>query len=424
MTGSDLPSGGPRPPLTYRITPGQWLAADVAAALLGLLVVTFGLRVVHGPRFDLPTAGAAAATAAATLPVAVRRLAPLPVLVVVAAGVTVLTVVGRDPLACDLMLGMAAYTAALRLPRAAAVLALVAAEAAVGAGLLAAAATAHGQSVSVHSMLAAAAMWFTGAGVRERRRYRAGLAEQERQRQRTEDERGRHALQQERLRIARELHDVLAHSLSVVTMQAGIGRRLGAARPAEALRALRAVEEASRGSLDELRRLLCLLRSDDEPGQPGSAAPAAPPALAPAPGLGDLAPLAALVREAGTPVLVELDGDAAAVPAAAALTVYRIVQEALTNVVRHAPGAEVTVRVGIGLAGVRVRVTDTGPVRQAGGIPACPAGGDGAAGHGIIGMRERVAIFGGTLATGPLPGGGFEVAAFLPVPAVTPRRVA
>jgi hypothetical protein len=106
-----------RAPLTYRITPRQWLASDIAAAVLGLLVITFGLRVVHGPRFDVPTAGIGAVTVIATLPVGVRRLAPLPVFVAVAAAVAILTAVGRDPLACDVMLGMAAYTAALRLPR-------------------------------------------------------------------------------------------------------------------------------------------------------------------------------------------------------------------------------------------------------------------------------------------------------------------
>ena len=363
----------PRPPLTYRITPRQWLAVDIAAAALGMLVITFGLRVMHGPRFSVPTAGVVAVTLAATLPVAVRRLWPLPVFAVVAAAVAVLAALGRDPLACDVMLGMAAYMAAVRLPRMLALVCLVAAEAAIGAGLLAAAATAHAQNVFVHSMLAAAAMWFVGAGTRERRRYRAGLAGQEAQRRRAEAEHARHALQEERLRIARELHDVLAHSLSVVTVQAGIGRRVGAARPAEALRALRAVEEASRGSLDELRRLLCLLRTDDEPAagdtMGGSAA-----ALAPAPGLGDLDALAALVRGAGTPVVVDVTGDVAAVPPAAALTAYRIVQEALTNVVRHAPGAEATVQVGISAAGVRIQVTDTGQDRRVGGTAAGTAG--------------------------------------------------
>jgi signal transduction histidine kinase len=427
MPGSDHLSEAPRPPLTDRITPHQWLVVDVVAAVLAMLVIAFGLRGLHGPRFVMPTAGLAGASVAATLPVAVRRLWPLPVLAVVTAAVAILTAVGRAPLTSDLMLGMASYTAAVRVRRPAAVAALVAAEAAIFAGLLAAAATAHAQNVMLHSMLACAAMWFVGTGVRERRRYRAGLAEQERQRRQAEAERSRHALAEERLRIARELHDVLAHSLSVVTVQAGVGRRVGAARPAEALRALRCVEEASRGALDELRRVLCLLRRDDEPGETpaveaGPGIPAWDPALAPAPGLGDLDSLAAVVRSAGIPVDVDVTGDVTAVPPAAALTAYRIVQEALTNVVRHAPGAEAAVRVGIGPAGVRIRVTDTGRDPWAG--TASLANGKGADGHGIAGMRERAAIFGGTLKTGPLPSGGFQVAAFLPVALTAVGQVA
>jgi signal transduction histidine kinase len=429
MPGSDHLTEAPRPPLTYRITPRQWLAIDVAASVLAMLVIAFGLRAWHGPRFVMPTAGVAVASVAATLPVAVRRRWPLPVLAVVTTAVAALTAVGRAPLTSDLMLGMASYMAAVRLPRLRAVVALVAAEAALFAGLLTAAATAHTQNVMLHSMLACAAMWFVGTGVRERRRYQAGLAEQETQRQRAEAERSRHALAEERLRIARELHDVLAHSLSVVTVQAGVGRRVGAARPAEALRALRAVEEASRGALDELRRVLCLLRSDDEPGETPAvaASPGPAAALAPAPGLGDLDALAALVRGAGIAVLVDLTGDVTTVPAAAALTAYRIVQEALTNVVRHAPGAEAAVRVRIGPDGVRIRVTDTG--RDPWAATACLASGQGTAGkgtggHGIAGMRERAAIFGGTLEAAPLPGGGFQVAAFLPVAPVAAGRVA
>ena len=413
--------------MTYRITLRQWLAVDVAASVLAMLVIAFGLRAWHGPRLVMPTAGVAAVSVAATLPVAVRRLWPLPVLAVVTAAVAALTAVGRAPLTSDLMLGMASYMAAVRLPRLTAVIALVAAEGAIFAGLLAAAATAHTQTVMLHSMLACAAMWFVGTGVRERRRYRAGLAEQEAQRQRAEAERGRHALAAERLRIARELHDVLAHSLSVVTVQAGVGRKVGAARPAEALRALRSVEEASRGALDELRRVLCLLRSDDEPGETpavvaGAGMSAQGPALAPAPGLGDLDSLAAVVRTAGIPVGVDLTGDATTVPPAAALTAYRIVQEALTNVVRHAPGARAAVHVGIGSAGVRILVTDTGRDPWAG------TGGDAAhdktGGHGIAGMRERAVIFGGTLEAGPLAGGGFQVAAFLPAGSAVAGRVA
>jgi signal transduction histidine kinase len=403
------------------MTPRQWAAVDVAAAVAAMLVMMFSLR-VRGLHADIPTPGMAVTTVAATLPVAVRRIWPLPALAVVTAAVAVLTAAGNAPLTTDLMLGMASYMAAVRLGRPVAVAALVAVEAAIGAGLLTAAATAHAQNVMLHSMLAAAAMWFVGVGVRERRTYQAGLAEQAVQQRRAEAERSRHALQQERLLIARELHDVLAHTLSVVTVQAGVGRRVGAARPGEALRALAAVEEASRGALDELRRALCLLRSDDEPATAaaGAAGPAAAPALAPAPGLGDLGSLAAMVRAAGTLVQVDVAGDVAAVPPAAALTAYRIVQEALTNVVRHAPGARATASVKISAAGVRIRVTDTGRPGGPAELPP-PAG---TAHHGIMGMRERAAVFGGTLDAAPLPGGGFRVAAFLPVPAVSAGRAA
>ena len=424
MPGSDrvtqMPRS-PRPPLSYRMTPRQRAAVDVAAAVAAMLVMMFSLR-VRGLHADIPTPGMAVTTVAATLPVAVRRIWPLPALAVITAAVAVLTAAGNAPLTTDLMLGMASYMAAVRLGRPVAVAALVAVEAAIGAGLLTAAATVHAQNVMLHSMLAAAAMWFVGVGVRERRTYQAGLAEQAAQRRRAEAERGRHALQQERLLIARELHDVLAHTLSVVTVQAGVGRRVGAARPGEALRALAAVEEASRGALDELRRVLCLLRSDDESATAaaGAAGPAAAPALAPTPGLGDLGSLAAMVRAAGTPVQVDVAGDVAAVPPAAALTVYRIVQEALTNVVRHAPGATATASIKIGAAGVRIRVTDTG---RSGGPTELPPSA-GTAHHGIMGMRERATVFGGTLDAAPLPGGGFRVAAFLPVPAVSAGRAA
>lgn len=424
MPGSDRMAETLRPPLTYRVTPRQWLAVDVVTAAATMVVMVFSLRLLHSPRFVVPRADVTIASAAATLPVAVRRLWPVPAVAIVTVAISVLTAVGRAPLTSDLMLGMAIYMAAVRLSRPAAVVTLVAVEAAILAGLLTAAATAQAQNVMLHSMLAAAAMWFVGTGVRERRRYRAGVAAQEAEHQRAEAERGRHAVQQERLRIARELHDVLAHSLSVVTVQAGVGRRVGAAKPAEALRALRSVEEASRGALDELRQVLCLLRSDDEPAPTTTDAPGTGPALAPAPGLTDLGNLATTVREAGTPVRVDVTGDVTTVPPTTALTAYRIVQEALTNVVRHSPGAEAVVHVRIGLSGVRIRVTNTGRASWPGGTADDAGQHADESGHGIVGMRERAAVFGGTLEAGSLPGGGFQVKAFLPVPGIAAGRVA
>jgi signal transduction histidine kinase len=275
-------------------------------------------------------------------------------------------------------------------------------EVSLGAGLLFYVTSERILVDKVHSLLAAGAIWFVADSVRERRRYLAGLAEQAAQRQRAEAERSRQAVREERVRIARELHDVVAHSLGVVTVQAGVGRRIGAAAPAEALRALRAVEVTGRSALEELRRILGLLRDDD----------AQRPSLAPAPGIGDLAELAEVVRAAGTPVSLAVTGDVAALPPAAGLTVYRIIQEALTNVVKHAGGAAAAVRVAAGPDGVRIAVRNDGCPHAPGPVLADPAV---AGQHGIVGMRERAAAFGGTLDAGPRPGGGFQVTAFLPV---------
>ncbi len=394
-----------RPPLVDRLTEGQWQAVDAVAAVLAAVVVVFDVRLGHGFRFVVPVLPEGLLGLAATLPVAVRRPWPVPVLAVVTAAVSALTALGRAPLNVDIMLGMAAYMAAVRPRRTAGLAALVGAELIIVCGLAAAALSARSQSDTAHSMLAAGALWFVGYGVRERRIY---LAAEQAQRQRAEAERGRLAVRQERVRIARELHDVVAHTLSVVTFQAGVGRKVGAARPAEALLALRAVEVTGRGALEELRRILGLLREDD----------AEQPSLAPAPGLADLGELADTVRGAGIPVRLSVTGDEAALPPAASLTVYRIVQEALTNVVKHARDAEAAVRVRVGPDGVLVTVSDNGRgTADAGGA-------GGTARHGIVGMRERAAAFGGTLEAGPIASGGFQVRAFLPAPGRSAEQVA
>ena len=413
--GKDV-AAAPRPPLVDRLTGGQWRAIDVAASVLAAGVVVFDFRFfhhLHGLRYQVPTLPVGLLGIAATVPVAVRRTWPVPVLAVVSAAVSALTALGRAPLYVDIVLGMAAYMAAVRSSRLVAVGALAGTELIILAGVIAAAAASHSQTDTVHSMLAAGAMWFVGYGVRERRRY---LAEEQAQRERVEAERGRLAVREERVRIARELHDVVAHTLSVVTFQAGVGRKVGATRPAEAMLALRAVEVTGRGALEELRRILGLLR-DDEPEQPS---------LVPAPGLGNLDELSETVRAAGTPVrLMVTEGAAAALPPAASLTVYRIVQEALTNVVKHARDAEASVRVRLGPDGVLVTVSDNGRGTAAAELSGSsgPAP-HGTTRHGIVGMRERAAAFGGTLEAGPLPGGGFRVLAFLPVHGLSAGQVA
>jgi len=303
-------AAGPRPPLADRLTPAQWLALDAVAAVLVALWVVFDLRLRHGFRFELPLAWFGVLGAAVTLPVAVRRLWPIPVLAVVATGVATLTALGRAELDMDITLGMAIYTVAVTCRRPVAVAALVGTETVLTCGLITASAGAHGPVDTVHSLLAAGALWFVGDSVRERRRYLAACREQEAQRQ---ADHGRLAVREERVRIARELHDVVAHTLSVVTFQAGVGRKIGATRPAEALLALQAVEVTGRSALEELRRILGLLRDDD-----GEA-----PSLVPAPGVGDLEDLAGTVRAAGIPVSLAVTGDVAALPPAASLTAYR-----------------------------------------------------------------------------------------------------
>jgi signal transduction histidine kinase len=390
-----------RPPLTDRLTSRQWLIIDcvVAALAAGILWVSVGR---HGLRYHAPPPGPAVFAMLATAPVAVRRIWPVPVFAVVLVASSVVIAFGRATVVMDVTLCMAVYLVTVRSRRRAAVAILVLTEVSLGAGLLVYAAADLMLVDRVHSLLAAGAIWFVADSVRERRRYLAGLAEQAAQRRQAEAEASRQAVREERVRIARELHDVVAHSLGVVTVQAGVGRRIGVAAPAEALRALRAVEVTGRSALEELRRILGLLRDDEMPQ----------PSLAPAPGIADLGELADGVRAAGTPVSLAVTGDVAELPPAAALTVYRIIQEALTNVVKHAGGAAAAVRVAAEPDGVRIEVSNDGRAGVAGRAEAGP----GVAGqHGIVGMRERAAVFGGTLDAAPLAGGGFQVTAFLPV---------
>ncbi|HEY3979716.1 MAG TPA: histidine kinase [Streptosporangiaceae bacterium] len=231
------------------------------------------------------------------------------------------------------------------------------------------------------------AFWVTGVLVRARRRA-AALAERNAALQRQAEQ----AAAAERGRIARELHDIVAHHLSVIVLQAAGARASG--RPAGAT--LEKIENSGRQALAETRRLLGVLHdSAEETG------------LAPQPGIGELDALAASVRAAGLPVTLVVDGDPAALPATVDLSVYRIVQEALTNVLKHAGPARAAVTIGCADEAVTIEITDDGTRDPARPVPA--------GGHGLAGMRERAAIFGGELHAGPRPGGGFAVRARLPL---------
>ncbi|GAB2614216.1 sensor histidine kinase [Kribbella endophytica] len=205
------------------------------------------------------------------------------------------------------------------------------------------------------------------------------------------------ALQQERIRIARELHDIVAHSLGVITVQAGYGGLVIDQRPGEARDALATIEHTGRQTLVELRRLLGVLRSDEETQ------------LAPSPGLAQLDELVAQTGKAGVRVELAVTGIPVGLPAGVELSAYRIVQEALTNVVKHAAVTEAQAVVGYQPNELSVRIVDRGA-----GCTGAPR-----PGHGLTGLRERVTLYGGTLQAGPLPDRGFEVLARIPLRAET-----
>ena len=208
------------------------------------------------------------------------------------------------------------------------------------------------------------------------------------------------ATMEERLRIARELHDMVAHSIGIIAIQAGSGRRVFDARPDEARDALAAIEATSRETLSGLRRMVTgLRRADPQPG-PGQAP------LDPAPGLDDIDRLAATARDAGVQVEVDWHGSRKPLPADIDISAFRIIQEAVTNVIRHASTSQCQVRIDQQDGQLSIEVTDSGRGGSMAGT-----------GYGITGMRERAALLGGDFSAGPCPGGGFRVAARLPVPA-------
>ena len=278
---------------------------------------------------------------------------PLPVLALASAAAAAQVASGTASLLVSLVLGVAGYTVAVGVPRRLSIRAVLAAAAIFGAALLYTGMT-KGLSPlaagAVVGFLPLAAGWFIGDSVAARRRYVAGLAEQAERERAAEAERARQEVREERVRIARELHDVVAHTLAVITVQAGVGRRLMAKRPEEAGTALESIEMIGRTAQDELRVVLGLLRDEDA----GAAA------LAPAPRLVDLKELADTVRASGTPVELRTSGTDRQLSPALELTLYRVVQEALTNVVRHAPQARATVDLTVSAAQVRLEVADDG----------------------------------------------------------------
>jgi signal transduction histidine kinase len=287
------------------------------------------------------------------------------------------------------------YFSALTLPRSRSIALAVAVAAALGATVMYSAFTVMYTQVAAEAtqiFVPLAGAWFIADAVAARRRYQAGLAAQ------AERERAAE-VREERVRIAHEMHDVVAHALAVITVQAGVGRCLASNRPEQASATFGSIETIGRTAQDELRVVLGLLRD----GEAGIAP------LAPVPRLIDVKDLAGPVRASGIAVELRMEGTDCRLSPSLELSIYRVVQEALTNVVKHAPGARAAVELTVSAGKVRLDVRDDGG--PGGGVPRVGLG----TGHGITGMRERIGAFGGWLVAGPAAGGGFRVTAEVPV---------
>jgi signal transduction histidine kinase len=251
--------------------------------------------------------------------------------------------------------------------------------------------------------------WTIGTGTRERREHAAAQAASaelqlalERERADLASDRAHLAAARERLRISRELHDVLGHAFSVMVVQAGAAERLLDSHPDEARLALQQVSATGRSSLADLRGMVQMLRAGDDADRPPVPAEAdASPGLAEVPGL------VHRVREAGLPVELDLDEPAAPSHPGVELAAYRIVQEGLTNCLKHAQASRAWVRVRRAGGELEVEIRDDGTGSAGAGT---------SSGHGLTGMRERVTVYGGELEAGPLPSGGYRVRARLPLP--------
>jgi signal transduction histidine kinase len=329
-----------------------------------------------------------------TLPLAVRRRYPVGVLAVTGVGIGIYSGLGYLEAGANFGVLVAFYTVAADTDRRTASVAAVL----TAAGVLLTFANYSVKDTQAATELLTtgiiySATWIVGDYVRQRREESVRLQGLAERLEHEREERARQAVADERARIARELHDVVAHHVSVMVVQAAAARRIATTDPAAAQAALIAVEGSGRTALAEMRRMLEVLRADDGP-------------LAPQPGLAGLGTLLADVRAAGLPVELTIEGQPAELPPGVDLAAYRIVQEALTNVVKHAGRASARVRLGYAPSSIAIEVTDDG--RGAAAEP----GPDGA-GHGLLGMRERVALYGGALETGPRPAGGFRVYATL-----------
>jgi signal transduction histidine kinase len=365
--------------------------ADVLIAVgFGAISVSITLGVVDDPAARAVGVGLAILHVA---PLAVRRRWPELVLGAMVVTGLVYVVVGFPPVGLGPAILAAVYTVAVCRPRSRSVPAVAGVTLAMAGVVVASGAR---LDTAVANIVVFGVAW--ALGDRNRQAQQRAAVEHDRAEglERSREELARRAVVEERLRIARELHDVVAHALSVIAVQAGAGRLVGEDSPSTAREALASIETASRSALGEMRRLLMVLRSDEGEVEP----------LVPSPGLSELEGLVAATVRSGLPVEVRIDGDRVALPAGVDLAAYRIVQEALTNVRKHAHASRASVVICYDPAEVGIEVLDDGVGPSANGRLG--------AGHGLVGMRERAALYGGTVETGPGVHGGFRVTARIP----------
>ncbi|WP_375503797.1 sensor histidine kinase [uncultured Jatrophihabitans sp.] len=378
--------------------PGFDVAGAAVLCGLGVFEVwgSWGLAGIGTPNGSASRVLLTALVVTATAPLGVRRTHPLTAHVIIAASLVVQVVAvtpsvsllaGLVPLLI-VTCGTAAYGAGV--------------QRFVGLAVSLGAQAAFSVVISeerVHSemlfgVLVIAGSWTLGIALRRRLRTVDGALVNAHRRAAEQQELATRMLADERARIARELHDVIAHGVSVMGVQSAAARLVLDRDPQSAKETLRAVEVQARESIEELRRLLSVLRARDTPSD-----------LQPQPGLGDLPRLVTTMRSAGLRVDLVAEGTGTRLPTGIDLTAYRIVQEALTNTLKHAGPVSVTVDICQAAAELRIRVADHGP----------PVARDLCAGHGLTGMRERAALYGGTVHLAMPAGGGLTVEACLPL---------
>ena len=387
---------------------------QVADLLLALLLLAVGvpqlvlaeLPETHAERLAEPDARNVAIVVATTLALTWRRRAPTAVLLWTTGGELTLAALGYLPSSADVGAFLVSiYTVAAHRGLARSALGGLVAFAAFNVMLLL-----HESGISLMDYITdgalLAGMWALGRNLRLRRAYLAELEDRAERLERARGTGARAARMEERSRIARELHDVVAHHVSVMTVQAGAARRILDRDPDNAREALATIEEVGRTALSEMRRIVGVLRTDRDPEQAGGE-------LSPQPGVADLGELVEHVRETGLAVQLWIEGEARPLSPGVDLAAFRLVQEALTNTLKHAgPQARAWVRLRYTETDLTVEVEDNGR-----GAQTLLSGDRDRPGHGLVGMYERVALYGGELRIGPRVGGGFGVRARFPLDA-------